>query len=138
MLLPMHKELAVPQPDPVVVIDDDDAVRNSLQFSLEVEGYAVRAYEGAGKLLQEADLPRCGCLIIDYNLPDTDGLTALGKLRDRGVRAPAILITTNPSPALRARAAAANVPIVEKPLLGNTLLEAVHEAIAGSAGASRA
>jgi CheY-like chemotaxis protein len=82
MPLPMHRELEVSQADPIVIIDDDVAVRNSLQFSLEVEGYAVRAYEGAGKLLDEADLPRCGCLIIDYSLPDIDGLTAL----DNGTR----------------------------------------------------
>ena len=112
----------------VVVIDDDVAVRNSLAFALEIEGYAVRAYAEAGNLLEETDLPRRGCLIIDYNLPGMNGLAALDKLRQRGMLMPAILITSHPSPALRARAAAAGIRIIEKPLLGNTLLDAVHDA----------
>jgi two-component system, LuxR family, response regulator FixJ len=112
----------------VVVIDDDGAVRNSLAFALEIEGYAVRAYVGAGQLLEEAELPRHGCLIIDYNLPGLNGLAALDKLRRRGVRMPAILITSHPSPTLRARAAAAGIHIIEKPLLGNALVDAVHDA----------
>jgi two-component system, LuxR family, response regulator FixJ len=119
---------AVSPPNLIVVIDDDAAVRNSLKFSLEVEGFAVQAYAEAGTLLDEAELPRRGCLIIDYNLPGTNGLAALDTLRQRGMRIPAILITTHASPALRARATAAGVAIVEKPLLGSALLDAVHDA----------
>jgi two-component system, LuxR family, response regulator FixJ len=120
---------AVSPPDLIVVIDDDMAVRNSLKFSLEVEGFEVHAYAEAGTMLDEADLPRCGCLIIDYHLPGMNGLAALDILRRRGTRIPAILITSHPSPALRARAAAAGVAIVEKPLLGSGLLDAIHDAI---------
>jgi FixJ family two-component response regulator len=113
----------------VVVIDDDVAVRSSLKFALEIEGYAVRAYESANELLEGADLPHRGCLIIDYNLPGLNGLAAVDKLRRRGMLMPVILITSHPSPTLRARAAAAGIRIIEKPLLGNTLLDAVHDAI---------
>jgi two-component system response regulator FixJ len=120
---------AVSPPDLIVVIDDDVAVRNSLKFSLEVEGFEVHAYAEAGTLLDEAELPRRGCLIIDYNLPGMNGLAALDTLRRRGVAMPAILITSHPSLAVRARAAAAGVAIVEKPLLGSALLDAVHDAI---------
>jgi two-component system, LuxR family, response regulator FixJ len=119
-------------PNLVVVVDDDIAVRNSLKFSLEIDGYAVQAYAGASEPLDKADLAGRGCLVIDYNLPGTDGLTVLARLRARGVLMPAILITSHPSPGLRARAAAAGVPIVEKPLLGNALLDAVHDAFARS------
>ena len=93
----------------------------------------MRGYERPGALLAEAEVPGCDCLIIDYNLPGTDGLTALDNLRNRGVRAPAILIASMATNALRARAAAAKVPIIEKPLLGNTLLDAVRNAIARNA-----
>ena len=51
-------------------------------------------------------------------------------LRGRGVGTPAILITTNPSVQLRRRADEAGLAIVEKPLLGNTLAEAIRSAVA--------
>jgi FixJ family two-component response regulator len=127
VILHMQAQPAGPPPNLVVVVDDV-AVRNSLKFSLEVEGYAVQAYAGAEDLLNQAELARPGCLIIDQNLPGTDGLAALDQLRRRGALIPAILITSQPSPALRARAAAADVPIIEKPLLGNTLLDTVRDA----------
>jgi CheY-like chemotaxis protein len=100
----MQREFAVPLRDLVVVIDDDVAVRNSLQFSLEIDGYAVQAYAGAGKPLDEADLAGRGCLVIDYNLLGTDGLAVLARLRARGVLMPAILI------AIRARRCAPAPP----------------------------
>ena len=68
--------------------------------------------------------------MIDYNLTDGNGLQLLAALRQRGVTMPAILITSNPGPHLRVRAAAASVPIVEKPLIGNTLVDAIRKAFA--------
>jgi two-component system response regulator FixJ len=138
VVLYMQAQPAVPPPNLVVVIDDDMAVRNSLKFSLEVEGYAVRAYAGAEDLINETELPRPGCLIMDQHLPGTNGLAALDELRRRGVLMPAILITSHPSAAVRARAAAGGVPIIEKPLLGNTLLDAVHAAFVRSGDGSGA
>jgi two-component system response regulator FixJ len=109
----------------IIVIDDDDALRNSLKFSFEIEGFSVRAYRDGTEVLDQIELPRHGCLIVDYNLPGMNGLALVGKLRERGVSMPAILITTHPSLAVRQRAAAAGISIVEKPLLGNALLAKV-------------
>ncbi len=111
---------------PVFVIDDDPAILASLKFSLEIEGYAVRTYSSAKALIDDAARKREGCLVIDYNLDDRNGLQLLDELRQRGVAMPAILITTNPGPHLRVRAAAASVAIVEKPLIGNTLVDAIR------------
>jgi two-component system response regulator FixJ len=66
--------------------------------------------------------------VIDYNLPGMNGLTPLDKLRERAVSMPAILITTHPSAAVCQRAAAAGISIIEKPLLGNALIEGVRHA----------
>jgi FixJ family two-component response regulator len=112
----------------VVVVDDDLAVCNSLKFSLELEGFAVRAYRSSAELFHAGNLDACNCFIIDQRLPAISGLELIAKLRDRHVLAPAILLTSNPNAALNERAAMAHIPIVEKPLLGNALVERIHEA----------
>lgn len=124
----LTQQLANPAPV-LLVVDDDAAVRNSLKFSLELEGFAVRLYAGARELLNEPSLPSIGCLLIDYYLPDMTGLELLSELRGCGVTLPAFLITGHPSVAVRQRAAEAGVLIVEKPLLGNGLLETIGGAV---------
>jgi len=59
-----------------------------------------------------------------------NGLEMLNRLRERRVAAPAILITSHPSASVRQRAAEAGVRIVEKPLLGNALVEGIRNAFA--------
>jgi two-component system, LuxR family, response regulator FixJ len=123
-----HCKLSV---DPlIVVVDDDAAVRNSLKFLLEVEGFAVRAFSAGTDLLNAADLPGCACFVVDQNMPGMSGLDLVAQLRDRRVSVPAILITSHPSAAVSTRAADAGVPIVEKPFLGNTLFDRIHAAVA--------
>lgn len=118
-----------PQNPLVVIIDDDPAVLNSLKFSFEIEGFAVRTFEDPDDLLNSDELSHSGCLVIDFNLRGIDGLDVLRQLRRREISAPAILITTNPTALLRERAALAGVPIVEKPLFGNTLIDSVRRAL---------
>jgi two-component system, LuxR family, response regulator FixJ len=112
----------------VVVVDDDPAVCNSLKFSLELEGFKVRTYGGGGELLRAADLTVCDCFVIDQKMPNMSGLEVIAKLRDRRIAAPAILIISEPSAALTARAGKAKIPSVEKPFLGNALLDRIREA----------
>ena len=114
----------------VGIVDDDPAVRNSLKFSLEIEGFAVGVYANAEELLTENDLSRFRCLVIDQHMPGLSGLDLVTKLRERRVAVPVILITTHPSRALAARAEKAAVPIVEKPLLGNALLDEIRSLMA--------
>ena len=118
-------------PRPVVVlVDDDPAVTQAVQFSFDLEGLDVRGYRDGESLLAEGEPPGDGCLILDLHLPGMDGLELLERLRLRGVRTPAVLITTNPRAHVRNRAAAAGVPIIEKPLLTDALLTTVRGAIA--------
>lgn len=117
----------------VILVDDDPAVTHAMQFSFDLEGLDVRSFRDAESVLAASDLPETGCLIIDHNLPGMDGLALLEQLRAIGVRLPAILITTNPRTALRNRAAAAGVPIIEKPLLTDALLTTVRKALARKA-----
>jgi FixJ family two-component response regulator len=118
-----------PERRAVVVIDDDRAVLNSLKFALEIEGFAVRTYRSGEEFLAGASLPQSACLVLDYHLPGANGIAVVDELRRRRINVPAILITSNPPSALRQRAAAAGLALVEKPLLGNTLSEAIHLAL---------
>jgi FixJ family two-component response regulator len=113
----------------IAVVDDDKAVCSSLKFMLEIEGYVARTYDTPTRLLSASDLESCNCAIVDFSLPDMDGLALVEALRSRGHRWPAILIASNPDIATLERADRAGVPIVEKPLLGNALIEAVREAL---------
>ncbi len=128
MAMAQHCDVTIPIPT-VLVVDDDPAVRNSLKFSLEIEGFAVRTYPDGAELLKETDLPGHGCLIIDYHLPGLSGLDLLAELRNRKVSLPAILITTNPSATVLNRAAMAGVLVIEKPLLGDTLFRGIWDAV---------
>lgn len=114
----------------VFLVDDDPAVAHAVQFSFDLEGLDVRNFRDAETLLGAGPLPEQGCLVLDYHLPGADGLELLDRLRANGVRMPAVLITTNPRTNLKTRAAAAGVPIIEKPLLTDALLTAVRSALA--------
>ena len=114
----------------VILVDDDPAVTHAMHFSFDLEGLDVRSFRDGESLLAAGDLPDTGCLGLEQNLPGMDGLALRECLRAVGVSLPAILITTNPRTALRNRAAAAGVPIVEKPLLTDALLTTVHNALA--------
>lgn len=111
----------------VVFVDDDLAVLNALSFAFETEGYAVRACRDGAALLADPPLEPDTCLVLDERLAGRSGLDLLVRLRARGVEAPAILITTRPSPQTIARAGAEGVTIVEKPLLGDVLARKVRE-----------
>jgi two-component system response regulator FixJ len=117
----------------VAIVDDDSAVRSSLQFSLEIEGYEVRIFGDGAELLAELLIdPRIAqfaCLIVDQNLPALSGLELAKQLRARSIVSPVILITSQPSESLRRRALAAGIPIVEKPLLGNTLVDTIQQVL---------
>jgi len=125
-LMKKQGELSVAGPV-VIIVDDDVAVRNSLKFSLEVEGFAVRVYSGGIELLNDTELPHGGCLVVDQNMPGMNGLDLVAQLRARDVAVPAILITSYPTAALRERAVKAGVAIVEKPFLGTILVDRIRD-----------
>lgn len=126
-----HHELAV-HVAVVGVVDDDPAVRNSLKFSLEIDGFVVRTYGNADELLSDAQLSQFNCLVVDQHMPGTSGLDLAAELRHRQISVPIILITSHPPKVLIARADQAGVPIVEKPLLGNVLLEKIRDMVGSS------
>ncbi len=110
----------------ILLVDDDPAIRSSLQFSLELEGFDVDAFACAESVIDRPEPASAGCLILDYRLPGMDGLSLLDHLRERGIVAPAVLITSNPNRLLRRRADEAGVSLVEKPLLSDALTTTIR------------
>jgi two-component system, LuxR family, response regulator FixJ len=115
-------------PPLICIVDDDPDLLGALRFSLETEGYAVRTFASAEALLAAgpADRRPC-CLVVDYVLPSMNGFDLIRSLRAVGVAEPAILVTTHPSVRLRQMAQGLGVRILEKPLLGRMLAQAIFE-----------
>ena len=113
----------------IVIVEDDPDLLNALRFSLELEGWSVVTYATAEELLTAGAVPEEGCLVLDHILPGRSGLDLLSQLRARNITLPAIIITTHPSAQLHVRAAANGASIVEKPLLGPALTEAIRQAL---------
>ena len=87
----------------VAIVDDDAAVCGSLKFSLELEGFAVRAYGNAAEFLEADDFQGCDCLVIDQRMPGMSGMELIAKLRTLEVQTPAILLISQPNPTVAAR-----------------------------------
>jgi two-component system response regulator FixJ len=115
----------------VVVVEDDAALLSALQFSLEAEGYDVRAFSNQMDVLTGQDImSNTSCLVLDYRLKPLDGLELYALLQSRGLKAPAILITSNPDEQCLGDAARLGVQVVEKPLLTDALSRQIGELIA--------
>lgn len=115
----------------VIVVDDDEAVRSSMRFALELEGLEVRLFGDGRELLGAGNLPRGACLVIDQYMPGMEGLELIARLRARDVRLPTILITAKLTEDLRGRAGKAGVDlVVEKPFEDGALMDGIHRALA--------
>lgn len=114
----------------VYVVDDDVGVLGSLRFLLEADGFQVRTFRSATALLNATRPTGVDCLVIDYKMPDMNGIDLVGQLRRNDIAAPVILITGYPDENISARAAAAGVEhVLLKPLLGESLVKHINGAI---------
>ena len=110
----------------VAIVDDDDAVRDSLRFLLEIAGFSVVAYSSAQQFLSDAKPAELRCLVVDQHMPDVTGLQLVTQLRALGTVLPVALITGSPSPDLVRRALEVGVStVLEKPLADDVLLDFV-------------
>jgi two-component system, LuxR family, response regulator FixJ len=110
----------------VIVVDDDEAVRESLRFLLEIAGYHVVTFESAQAYLDRADRGPATCMVLDQHMPNTTGLELLTQLHQSGAGLPTALITGSPSPDLVRQATALGAArVLEKPLADDALLSFV-------------
>ncbi len=127
-----HERIPMSSPaNPTVyVVDDDAAVLGSLRFLLEADGFSVRTFRNGTTLLNAVGATGADCYVIDYKMPDINGIDLIRRLRKSDVDATVILITGYPDENISARAAAAGVKdVVLKPLLDETLIKRIRGVI---------
>jgi FixJ family two-component response regulator len=113
----------------VHVVDDNQAVRESLQLFLKSTGLKVQTHESAERFLQVIDLAAPGCLIVDIRMPGMSGLELQSVLNDRGCQLPVIMITGHGDIPMAVRAMQAGaVDFLEKPYDNKVLLERIRHA----------
>jgi two-component system, LuxR family, response regulator FixJ len=122
------KELdGTPSAEPVCVVDDDEAVRDSLRIMLESAGFFVLTYASGREFLADEQGRRAACLIIDQHMTEMDGLTTVGALYQSGPKVPAILITGRLDAQIAARTLELGViAVLEKPFPAMQLLDLVR------------
>jgi two-component system response regulator FixJ len=114
----------------VYIVDDDQAVRDSLSFLLESKGYLVKIFGSAVDFLAAASALSIGCLIVDIRMPEMDGLELQERLKARALGFPVILITGHADVPLAVRAMKAGaVDFIEKPFASETILDSLRVAL---------
>lgn len=114
----------------VHVIDDDEALRDSVRLFLVNAGFKVRAYAAAGEFLAALDSGMTGCIVTDVRMPGMTGMELLTHLEAHGGALPVIVITGHADVPLAVRAMKQGaVDLLEKPFLAEDLVAAVRRAL---------
>ncbi|MBJ7409890.1 MAG: response regulator [Phenylobacterium sp.] len=114
----------------VHIIDDDDAVRDSLATLLDASGFAVSAYASAAAFLDGIETAVSGCVVTDVCMPEISGLELLRRLSDRLPQFPVIVLTgeADVPTAVEALKNGA-LDLIEKPYSAETIVAAVRQAL---------
>jgi two-component system, LuxR family, response regulator FixJ len=118
-----------PQPT-IYVVDDDEAVRDSLKILLESYQLSVRDFGSVPEFLDGLQPVDNSCLVLDLHLPSMGGFDVMNTLARRGVPLPVVVITGRSDAQTRARALAAGaVAFLEKPVEDQVLMNAIDAAL---------
>jgi two-component system, LuxR family, response regulator FixJ len=114
----------------VHVIDDDEAVRQSLEFLLRASGVTARTYDSATAFLSALPTVESGCIITDVRMPGISGIDLLRRLGELHVKMPVIVITGHGDVPLAVEAMKNGaVDFLEKPFEDEHLLGSVRSAL---------
>ena len=123
----------------VYVVDDDEAVRESLSALLEARSYTVRTFGLARDFLAAAPTLRPGCLVADIRMPEMDGLEMQQHLNERGLDFPLIMVTGHGDVPLAVRAMKAGaIDCFEKPFAAEAIVAGINAALARLAASDAA
>ena len=114
----------------VFVVDDDAAVRRSLERLIRTVGLDVETFPTAQEFLERGPLDGPGCLVLDVRMPGLSGLDLQAKLTDAGFRIPVVIMTGHGTIPMSVRAMKAGaVDFLQKPFDEQVLLDAVNQAL---------
>ena len=114
----------------VFVVDDDPAIRRSLDRLFQTAGYRVSTYESAEEFLQQKLSPQIACLVLDVSLPGLNGLELQARLAKRGIFLPIVFITGHGDIPMTVRAMKAGAAsFLAKPFSQAELLEEIENAL---------
>ncbi len=114
----------------VYVIDDDEAVLQSLMALIESHGLEVRGYTQASKFLAEYDGQSHGCIVTDWRMPEVPGMQLLDELKKRGMPSPVIVLTAFADVPMAVGAMRTGaVTVLQKPCPDAELFAAIHQAL---------
>lgn len=115
----------------IIVVDDDDAVRDSLCVMLTLAGLQVTSCRSGAALLQHLKPATPDCLVLDVHMPGMTGLELVERLKNGGYDIPVILISGNLDATAEAQARRLGVVhLLKKPFPGATLIKIVKGVIA--------
>lgn len=117
--------------EPIVhLIDDDEAVRTSLAFVLEMSDLPAKTYASAMEFLEVVDSIAGGCIVTDVRMPEMSGLDLVRRLKERNIKLPVIVITGHGDVPLAVEAMRAGViDFIEKPFDDEVLLRSIRMAL---------
>ena len=115
----------------VFLVDDDEAVRDSMRWLVESVGLKIETFSSGQIFLESFDPERPGCLITDMRMPGMGGLELQEQLRRRGSAMPVIIVTAfgDVQTAVRAMKGGA-VDFLQKPYNNDQVLELIQRSIA--------
>jgi len=117
----------------VHIVDDDEAIRQSLTLLLRSVDINVQSYDSAQAFLDVFDATKPGCLLLDIRMPAMSGLELQQELKQRKIQIPVIILTGHADVALAVRAMKAGaMDVIEKPFHDQDLLDSVSKALANS------
>ena len=115
----------------VHLVDDDAAVRRSLERLLDTAGFRVVSYDSSSAFLEAARGLLAGCVLLDIQMPGVDGLAVQARLNRLGVPLPVIVMTAHGDVARAVKAMKAGaVDFLQKPFDDETLLNGIEAALA--------
>lgn len=117
----------------IVLVEDDAGLRTALERVLSASGFDAHAYGSAEAMLADGLFVGADCLVVDLNLPAMSGLDLVGRLRSRGVDAPAVVITAHDEARIRDEVKRHGIEhFLAKPFLGSALIRLVDTIVAGT------
>jgi two-component system response regulator FixJ len=122
----------------VYVIDDDEAVRESLTFLLRAAKIAVQSFASAMAFLEELPDTSAGCVITDVRMPGLTGIDLLRRLEELKVGVPVIVVTGHGDIPLAVEAMKVGaIDFLEKPFDDEVLLASVRSALKRQGGQTK-